>query len=244
MRINAARRRPDQPAGEQSAEAILEARGVASGYSEVMVIEDVNLTVRRGEVVAILGSNGAGKSTTLLTLAGELPPGAGSIRWCGAPSPGQLWKLARGGLGFVPEGRSVFPELSAIDNLKLARGDVDMALNLFPELRPCLNRPAGLLSGGEQQMLSIGRALTRRPKALLVDEVSLGLAPLVVRRLLEALRGAAEEGVGVVMVEQHPKLALAYADRVYVMRRGRVTYQGTAQQAANDATEIEAAYLT
>jgi branched-chain amino acid transport system ATP-binding protein len=134
--------------------------------------------------------------------------------------------------------------LSAIDNLKLARGDVDIALDLFPELRLCLSRPAGLLSGGEQQMLSIGRALSRKPKALLVDEVSLGLAPLVVRRLMEAFKAAAAEGIGVVMVEQHPKLALAFANRVYVMRRGRVIYHGTAQQAANDATEIEAAYLT
>jgi len=235
---------PQKPgAAEQVGQTILETRDVAAGYGEIPVIQGIDLSVRAGEVVALLGSNGAGKSTTLLTLAGELTPQEGVVYWNGEPSPGQLWKLARNGLGFVPEGRSVFPELSVISNLRLARGDLDIPLELFPELRPCLKRLAGLLSGGEQQMLSIGRALARSPKVLLVDEVSLGLAPLVVRRLLEALRSAAKGGIGVVIVEQHPKLALAYADRVYVMRRGRIVFDGTTAEALSRYEEIEAAYL-
>jgi branched-chain amino acid transport system ATP-binding protein len=140
----------------------------------------------------------------------------------------------------VPEERSIFGGLSTEENLRVGRGDRDSALELFPELRPLLKRPAGLLSGGEQQMLTLARALAREPTILLADELSLGLAPKVVQRLLIAVREAADEGIGVLLVEQHVKQALKVADRVYVMRRGRIVLKGTSNEVA---PRLEDAYL-
>jgi branched-chain amino acid transport system ATP-binding protein len=220
---------------------LLSARGLGAGYHGHPIVADLDLEVARGEVVALLGPNGAGKSTTLLTLAGHLRPLAGEVWFDGSVTKAPLHARARGGLAFVPEGRTVFRRLTTAQNLRVGRGDAEIALEVFPELRPLLKRSAGLLSGGEQQMLTLGRALGRRPKLLLADELSLGLAPLVVVRLLEAVRRVAkEDGVGVLLVEQHVQQALRYADRVYVMRRGEIVLSGSVEEVK---PRLEDAYL-
>ncbi len=224
-----------------TSEALLSARGVSAGYHKHPVVTGLDLEVRAGEVVALLGPNGAGKTTTLLTLAGELAPLEGEVHFRGEEKPEPLYRRARHGLAFVPEERSVFPNLTAGENLKIGRGDDRIALELFPELEPLLDRPGGLLSGGEQQMLTLARALSREPVVLLADELSLGLAPLIVARLLKAVRAAADErGVGVLLVEQHVKQALRIADRVIVMRGGRIVLAGTAAEVEG---RLEQAYL-
>jgi branched-chain amino acid transport system ATP-binding protein len=223
--------------------ALVEARKLCAGYQGVPVVRDLDLTVAPGEVVALLGPNGAGKSTTLLTLAGELRPISGELLVDGAPSRAPLHRRASGGLGFVSEERSIFLEHTAEENLRVGRCGVDQVLALFPELRPKLRTRAGLLSGGEQQMLALGRALARGPRLLLADELSLGLAPLVVARLLAAVRAAADAGVGALLVEQHVRKVLEVADRVYVLRRGVVDFAGTAAEARARLTELEGSYL-
>jgi branched-chain amino acid transport system ATP-binding protein len=222
---------------------LLEARALTCGYDSVPVVRDVDLHVEPGEVVALLGPNGAGKTTTLLTLSGALPALEGEVWWQGRPTRAPLHSRARGGLAFVTEERSVFMGLSTRDNFRAGRVPVDEALELFPELRPRLRIPAGLLSGGEQQMLTLARALARRPVLLLADELSLGLAPLIVQRLLRAVRQAADGGLGVLLVEQHVSQALEIADRAYVMRRGRIEMSGTASELEERVAEIEASYL-
>ena len=225
--------------------AALEARGVSAGYGPQPVIHDVDITVRPGEVVALLGSNGAGKTTTLLTLAGELPPLKGEVVIDGVVARGALHKRARNGLMFVTEEKSVFKGLSTRDNLRVAQVDVEQALSLFPELNRRIGVRGGLLSGGEQQMLTLARALARKPRVLLADELSMGLAPLIVKRLLEAVRAAAnEQGTAVLLVEQHVRKALKYADRAYVMRRGRIELSGTAAELSARIGEIEDQYLS
>jgi branched-chain amino acid transport system ATP-binding protein len=215
-----------------------------AGYGDLAAVRDLDLTVAPGEIVALLGPNGAGKTTTLLTLAGELSPLQGDVRVLGSPAGVPLQRLARRGLGFVPEERAVIASLTAGANLKLRRGDNRAALSLFPELQPLLRRRAGLLSGGEQQMLTLARALASNPKLLLVDELSLGLAPLVVRRLLQAVREAADRGVGVLLVEQHAADALDIADRIVVLRHGEVVLTGSADELRDDLGGLESAYLT
>jgi branched-chain amino acid transport system ATP-binding protein len=208
------------------------------------VVSDLDLRVDAGEVVALIGPNGAGKTTTLLTLAGELPPISGEVMFRGAPTKAPLFRRARRGLGFVTEERSVFMRLSTADNLRLARVARADATELFPELGPLMRRTAGLLSGGEQQMLTLARALARKPELLLADELSLGLAPLVVQRLLEAVRRVAtERSMGVLLVEQHVRQALEIADRVYVMQRGRIAISGTVDEVRSRLDEVEATYL-
>jgi len=223
---------------------LLSTRKLAAGYGDVAVVHDLDLDVRPGEVVALLGPNGAGKTTTLLTMAGELPPLDGEVEWDGSARRRQLQVRARGGFGFVPEGRSVFMSLTVAENLRLGRGDRRRALELFPELDPLLGRRAGVCSGGEQQILALARALAAEPRVLLVDELSLGLAPMVVERLLRAVRAAADRGVGVLLVEQHARAALAIADRVCVLRRGRIALSTTAAELAGDLSRVEAAYLS
>jgi branched-chain amino acid transport system ATP-binding protein len=219
---------------------LLQATGLSAGYHGHPVVRDLDLEVSAGEVVALLGSNGAGKTTTLLTLAGELKPLAGDVFLDGQKTSVPLHRRARHGLGFVTEERSVFMSLSTEQNLRLGRGDTQQALDLFPELQPLLKRRAGLLSGGEQQMLTLARALARGPRLLLADELSLGLGPMIVQRLLQAVRKAADNGVGVLLVEQHVRQALSIADRVYVMRRGAIVLQGPAREVA---PHLEEAYL-
>jgi branched-chain amino acid transport system ATP-binding protein len=223
----------------------VEARGLSAGYGPQAVIFEVDLTVRPGEVVALLGANGAGQTTTLLTLAGELPPLGGDVFFDGVGARGPLYRRARNGLTFVTEEKSVFMGLTTRDNLKVAQVDVDEALALFPELSKRLGVRGGLLSGGEQQMLTLARALARKPRVLLADEMSMGLAPMIVKRLLDAVRAAADQqNTAVLLVEQHVRKALRYADRAYVMRRGRIELSGTAAELGARIAEIEDQYLS
>ena len=229
--------------GRPSSE-LLEARGVSFGYGKLPVVKDLDLKVSAGEVVALLGANGAGKSTTLLGLAGELTPGTGSVHWRGQPVKTPTHVRCRQGLGFVPEERSVIFGLSVHDNLRLGQGGIDAALEIAPELGKLMKRKAGLLSGGEQQILTLARALAAKPRVLLADELSLGLAPLITQRLLTILREQADtRGMGVLVVEQHVRQALKFADHVYVIRRGQVVLSGPKAQMAARMDEIEAAYL-
>jgi branched-chain amino acid transport system ATP-binding protein len=224
----------------------IEATGLCVGYQAGQpVVQDVDLQVEPGEIVALLGPNGAGKTTTMLALAGELPLLGGEIRLHGELTRAPLHARARAGLAFVTEERSVFMGLTAAENLRVGRCDERRALELFPELQKRIDVRGGLLSGGEQQMLTLARALSRSPRVLLADELSLGLAPKVVTRLLEAVRAAArEEGTAVLLVEQHVRKVLQYADRVYVMRRGAIVLSGHAAEMRQRIDEIEESYLT
>jgi branched-chain amino acid transport system ATP-binding protein len=229
----------------RAAGSLLECHALAAGYGAVAVVRDLDLQVDPGEVVALIGPNGAGKTTTLLTIAGELPAISGEVVFRGTPTKAPLFRRARRGMGFVTEERSVFMALSAEENLRLAGVSRADAVDVFPELEPLMGRTAGLLSGGEQQMLTLARAVAREPKLLLVDELSLGLAPLVVKRLLQTVRRVANENAtGILMVEQHVRQALNIADRVYVMQRGRIVISGTSEEVGGRIDEVEATYLS
>jgi len=232
--------RPGRPARSG---VLLKVEQLSAGYGDLAAVRDLSLTLESGEVIALLGPNGAGKSTTLLTLAGELAPLAGRVTYLGRSTPDPLHQRVRHGLGFVPEERSVFGALTVADNLRLGPGSSDVALELFPELRPLLGRRAGLCSGGEQQILTLARALAARPQLLLVDELSLGLGPSVVERMLEALRHSADEGTGVLLVEQHARLALEVADRVCVLHGGKLVMDGTSADVRENPVALERAYL-
>jgi branched-chain amino acid transport system ATP-binding protein len=226
-------------------DALVEARRLSAGYGRMAVVRDVDLHVDAGEVVALIGANGAGKTTTLLTLAGELTPMAGEVCLFGKPTRSPMHARCRNGLGYVTEERSVIMDMSVADNLKLAAVSPEVAFGSFPALAPIMDRRAGLCSGGEQQMLSLARALGREPKVLLADELSLGLAPIVVTDLLGAVRDAAHDrGVGVLLVEQHVGQALEVADRVYLMERGRIVLSGRSDEVKGQVDRIEAAYLS
>ena len=241
-------RRKPLPAGEAP---LLEARGLRAGYGDLPVLAGIDLIVRRGELVAMLGANGAGKSTTLRALSGLLRPVEGAIRLDGREISGlPAHHIARAGLVLVPEGRQIFPELSVIDNLRLGAysraGDVEAQIESmlarFPSLRERRFQRAGLLSGGEQQMLALARGLLAAPRALLLDEPSLGLAPAVIARLFAALAELREEGTTLLLVEQMAGLALALADRAYVIETGRIANVGPPEEIARTAA-LEAAYL-
>jgi branched-chain amino acid transport system ATP-binding protein len=238
------------PASNESASGhALAVRDLSSGYRGVPVVRELNLEVRPGEVVALLGPNGAGKTTTLETIAGLNRPISGTVELSGESvggTPAHI--LARRGLALVPEGRALFPGLTVREHLRLAgrRGGSreEELLEMLPELRKCLGRKAGLLSGGEQQMLAVGRALVTRPRLLLVDEMSLGLAPVIVERLLPVLRRAADElGASVLFVEQHVALALEVSDRAYVLAHGRIRLQGAAAELRERRELLAASYL-
>jgi branched-chain amino acid transport system ATP-binding protein len=209
------------------------------------VIRDINLVLHPGEVVGLFGANGAGKTTTMLALAGELMPLDGEVELHGEVTRDPLYRRAQNGLMFVTEEKSVIMGLTTRDNLRVGGVDIDIALGLFPELEKRINIMGGLLSGGEQQMLSLARALGRNPRILLADELSLGLAPIVVQRLLQAVRDAAAElGMAVLLVEQHVRQALKFADRAYIMRRGTVEISGTTGELMSRISDIEETYLT
>lgn len=200
--------------------------GLSAGYNGQPVITDVDLDVRAGEMHGLFGTNGAGKTTTLMAVAGVVKPLAGALEINGKPHPGSLYKAARTeGLSLLTDDRGIFPPLTVRDNLRLGRGSVERALEFFPELEDHLGRRAGLLSGGQQQMLALGRILAAEPKVILADELSLGLAPLVVERLMNALRAAADAGAAVLLVEQHVPVALAVVDQASVLVRGRIALQ-------------------
>jgi branched-chain amino acid transport system ATP-binding protein len=221
----------------------LTAENIDAGYGQVRVLHDVSLHVAPGEIVALLGRNGAGKSTTLSTLAGLVQPRSGRVLLNGEERTDATSRRVRSGLAYVVEERGVLLGLTAAQNLRLGRGTIADALAYFPEIEPHLNRQAGLLSGGQQQMLAVARALAGHPKALMIDELSLGLAPQFVERLLDALRAASDEGIGILLVEQHARTALRVADRAYVLSQGRVALSGPAAELAADFDQVETAYL-
>jgi branched-chain amino acid transport system ATP-binding protein len=240
------------------APALLEVSGLAAAYGRVRVLHEIDLTVAEGEVLAVLGPNGAGKTSLLRCVSGLTPHAqAGSIRFAGAPRPrGPANRSARAGIVHVPEGRQVFPELSVLDNLLVARNgtrgratrqDADTLLaeiyGYFPRLAERRDQKAGTLSGGEQQMLAIGRGLMSEPRLLLIDEPSLGLAPVIVARLYDSLAELTRSrGITLVIVEQIITHALAVADRYVLIQSGRVTMRGAAAEVRADS-ELLRQYL-
>ncbi|HTX27929.1 MAG TPA: ABC transporter ATP-binding protein [Streptosporangiaceae bacterium] len=240
---------PEPPSTSPPGHALV-VRDLNAGYRGIPVVRELSLEVRPGEVVALLGPNGAGKTTTLETIAGLNRPIAGTVELSGENIGGKpAHVLARRGLALVPEGRALFPGLTVHEHLRLAGGRgvasrEQELLEMLPELRKCLGRKAGLLSGGEQQMLAVGRALVTRPRLLLVDEMSLGLAPVIVERLLPILRRAADElGSSVLFVEQHVALALEISDRAYVLTHGRIRLEGPAAELRGRRELLAASYL-
>ena len=218
---------------------MLEVTAVSAGYGAMTVLREVSLEVSSGEIVAILGSNGAGKSTLNNVLSGLLRPSSGSVRFLdreiGSAAPASI---VRSGLIQVPEGRRIFPNLSIRENLELGayrrgrerrKDNMESVLQRFPRLRERLRQKAGTLSGGEQQMLAIGRALMSEPKLLILDEPSLGLSPLLVEEMFDLIGELNRQGQAIVLVEQNVMMSLEIADRGYVLENGAVTLQGTAQ---------------
>src|ERR1700722_13258336 len=230
-------------------DAVLELTKLSVGYDRAQVVRDLTLTVRCGEVVALLGPNGAGKTTTLRAISGLLKHGAGTVRFGGADLAGVAPAArSRVGVAHRPSDRGLVFGLTGAGAFRLdAQGSpaaVDAAFDHFPALRALNNRRAGLLSGGEQQMLVISRALARKPKLRMLDEMSLGLAPVIVGRLLPVVREyATSTGTGVLLVEQHVHMALKIADRGYVLSHGELSASGTAKSLSSDSALLAASYL-
>jgi branched-chain amino acid transport system ATP-binding protein len=228
---------------------VLELRGLSAGHGAVPVVRSLDLTVPAGTVLGVLGPNGAGKTTTLMTLAGLLPSLGGEVLLDGKLLPHHRpGKVNRAGVVLVPDDRALFTALTVKENLAIARRSggptIDEALDLFPALRPRLTVSAGALSGGEQQMLAVARGLVQKPRVLLIDEMSMGLAPVIVEGLLPVVRRIADEtGAVVVLVEQHVQLALEVSDRAIVLVHGTVALSGDASTLAADPDALQAAYL-
>jgi branched-chain amino acid transport system ATP-binding protein len=232
---------------------LLEVTDLVAGYGPIRALDGVSLDVEPGELVAIIGANGAGKTTLLMAISGVVTPRAGTVRFAGRPLAGlPPHEVMRAGIGHAPEGRRIFPRLTVRENLELGgfarrdRGqvarDIDEACGLFPVLGQRLAQLGGTLSGGEQQMLAIARALVGRPRLLLLDEPSLGLAPLIVAKVFEVIKSLSSRGIGVLLVEQNARAALKLAARGWVLETGRVTLTGTGPELAADR-RVRDAYL-
>jgi branched-chain amino acid transport system ATP-binding protein len=221
----------------------LEVDGLRGGYNDTVIIRDLSMRVADGEVLAIIGRNGAGKTTTLATIAGILPRMAGTVKIGGVPFKSTTARGTREALGIVLEGRSVFPSLSVRQNLTVGRADPDEVFASFPELSRRADVKAGSLSGGEQQLLALARAMARRPHVLLIDELSFGLAPAICDRLFAAIRDFAGQGRAVVVVEQHLRYAEMVGSRVLVMHQGRFALELSGDELQERAGEIERLYL-
>jgi len=231
---------------------LLELKGLEVGYGGIRAVKGIDLEVQEGELVCLIGANGAGKSTTLRAICGLIAPRAGSVRYAGANTAGvPMHELPRAGLVMVPEGRGVFPQLTVAENLAMGaftRSDSGIAQDLaqqyetFPRLKERRTQTAGTLSGGEQQMLAIGRALMARPKLLLLDEPSMGLAPRLVAKIFAIVREIAKRGVTILLVEQNARLALEVASRGYVMESGLITLADKSKQLLADR-RVREAYL-
>ncbi|VFR20928.1 Branched-chain amino acid transport ATP-binding protein LivF (TC 3.A.1.4.1) [plant metagenome] len=231
--------------------ALLSVRGLTVAYGGLTVLHGLDLDVRPGEVVALIGANGAGKTTTLSSLLGLLRPCAGSVRFEGRPLDGlRVEQRVARGISLVQEGRQVVPQLTVAENLAIGaylrrdkdgvQADLAQVHEMFPRLRERQGQHAGLLSGGEQQMLAIGRALMARPRLLLLDEPSMGLAPLIIERIFEIIAAIREAGTTILLVEQNARQALALADHAYVIEHGRVKLHGPGRQVASNPAVIEA----
>lgn len=233
---------------------MLKVNGIAASYGKVQALREVTLEVHPGETVALLGANGAGKSTTLRTISGLLKPSQGRIEFQGEKIDGtQPEKIVKMGLVHVPEGRKIFPGLSVVENLYLGgavhtssmkkmRSDVEYVFSLFPELKRFADKPGWSLSGGQQQMLAIGRGLMAKPKLLLLDEPSLGLAPVIIQQVFKIIRQISAEGTTVLIVEQNAFMALKVAQRGYVLETGKSVLYDTAENLLKNK-DVQAAYL-
>jgi branched-chain amino acid transport system ATP-binding protein len=232
-------------------DALLQVTNLSLGYGKIAAVKEISLSVLPGQVVCLIGANGAGKTTTLRGLSGLLSPRSGSIRFDGQDIGGQKpHRIARAGLIHVPEGRQVFAEMTIADNLKMGgylisdnavmKQRLEHVLDLFPRLRQRLAQLAGSLSGGEQQMLAIGRALMAEPRLLLLDEPSLGLAPLVVEEIFDLIARLKKDGKTILVVEQNAQMALEIADYAYVLESGKVKLSGPAVEVASNPMVLEA----
>lgn len=242
-----------EPARVTAADPLLTIRGVETYYGKIVALRGVDVDVHRGEIVTMIGANGAGKSTLMMTICGDPKARAGTIIYDGVDITNMpTHQIMRRGIAQSPEGRRIFPRMSVMENLQMGASLVDQAyfeddlkrvFDLFPRLKERITQRGGTLSGGEQQMLAIGRALMSRPKLLLLDEPSLGLAPLVVKQIFDAIRELnANEGLTVFLVEQNAFHALKLAHRGYVMVNGRITMSGTGRELLR-REEVRAAYL-
>ncbi|MBT9505652.1 ABC transporter ATP-binding protein [Rhodoferax sp.] len=232
---------------------LLKVTGLKVAYGGIQAVKGVDFEVREGELVSLIGSNGAGKTTTMKAVTGSLPINDGDIEYLGKSIRGQgPWDLVRQGLAMVPEGRGVFTRMTILENLQMGAHirddkadilvDIDKVFGIFPRLKERRGQLAGTMSGGEQQMLAMGRALMSRPKVLLLDEPSMGLSPIMVDKIFEVVRDVYAQGVTVLLVEQNASRALAIADRAYVMDSGLITMTGEAKEMLDDP-KVRAAYL-
>jgi branched-chain amino acid transport system ATP-binding protein len=231
---------------------LLEVRDLKVAYGGIQAVKGISFDVRRGELVSLIGANGAGKTTTLKAITGTQPVRDGDIKFLGRSIRGQgAWDLVRQGLVMVPEGRGVFARMSIVENLQMGAyvrtdtevdADVEYVFGVFPRLKERASQLAGTLSGGEQQMLAMGRALMARPKVLLMDEPSMGLAPIMVDKIFEVVGDIHSRGTTILLVEQNASRALQLANRGYVMESGEITMSGEAKALLNDP-KVRAAYL-